>query len=116
MSLLDKAVYIGIAVFYNLFVHHLINSFYKDLPFDEKFNKSTTFIFMAGIFGIVLSKILLKEGHQYTTSVMSMGFGIGGCLLMLTAIFVNWENLSDDIKLCISAFLFTSTKSYLYDA
>lgn len=106
MSFFDKAVYISIAIFYNLFVHHLVNSFYKTLPFEEKFNKSTTFIFIAGIFGIVLSKIFLKDEQSYTNSVLSMGFGIGGILLMLTAVWVNWENLSDDIKLCLSAFAF----------
>lgn len=101
MNLLDKTVYTGVAIFYNLFVHHLVNSFYKSLPYEEKLNKSTTFIFIAGIVGVILAKLFSKD-----RSVLSTGFNIGGVLLLLTAIFVSWENISDDIKLCISACLF----------
>jgi hypothetical protein len=114
MNYFDKGIYISIAIFYNLFIHHLVNMSYRDLPYDEKFEKSTTFLFVAGIAAIVLSKIILQDNKKYTDSILSMGFGVGGSLLVLTAIFVNWENLSDDIRLCSSAVLFSIIVWYAY--
>lgn len=113
----DKFVYIGIAIGYNLFTHHITNLFYKDLPFEEKFDKSTTFIFVAGIFGIVLSKLLQNPNKKFTESVLCMGFFIGGLMLIITSMWVNWDNLSDDIRLIVAIGVFGCILwyAYLYD-
>jgi hypothetical protein len=105
MGLLNLGIYIGIAVFYNIFVHHLTSTLYKDVPYEEKFKKSVTMIFVSGIVAIVASKLLLKDDQKYKNSVVSMGLGIGGGLLILTSVFANWEYVSGEIKLMISGAL-----------
>lgn len=102
MGLLNLGIYVSIAIFYNIFIHHLTSTLYKDAPYEEKFRKSVTMIFIAGIVGIVASKLLLKDDQQYKNSVVSMGLGIGGGLLILTSVFANWEYVSGEIKLILS--------------
>jgi len=115
MVLLDIFVYTTIAISYNIFVHHLATTIYKDLPFDEKYNKSLVFIFIAGLIGIVVSKLILKKGSEYTKSVVSMGLGIGGAILIVTSIITNWNNLADEIRLFLSALVFGVLVYYFYN-
>lgn len=112
MNLFDKSVYITIAICYNLFIHHIVNIMYKDLPFDEKFDKSISFIFVAGILAIVLSKLIQKD--SFTESVLCMGFFIGGVLLVLTSLWVNWDNLSDEMRMVLSISVFGAILWYAY--
>lgn len=112
MNLFDKSVYITIAICYNLFIHHIVNIMYKDLPFDEKFDKSISFIFIAGILAIVFSKLIQKD--SFTESVLCMGFFIGGLLLIITALWVNWDNLSDEMRMILSISVFGTILWYAY--
>ena len=112
MNLFDKSVYITIAICYNLFIHHIVNIMYKDLPFDEKFDKSISFIFIAGILAIVFSKLIQKDA--FTESVLCMGFFIGGLLLIITALWVNWDNLSDEMRMILSISVFGTILWYAY--
>src|SRR3972149_6326672 len=93
MSLLNVGIYTCIAVLYNIFVHNITSAMYRNEVYEEKFKKSVTILFIAGIAGIVASKLLYKN------SVVSMGLCIGGALLILTSIFANWEHVSSEIKL-----------------
>lgn len=112
MNLFDKGVYITIAICYNLFIHHVTNVLYKDLPFDEKFDKSITFIFVAGIFAIVVSKLIQKD--SFSDSVLCMGFFIGGILLILTSMWANWDHMNDDMRIIISIIIFSGILWYAY--
>ena len=113
MNILDKSVFVSIAIIYNIFVHYITNLLYKNQPYEDKFESSTTFIFCAGVFALVLSKLLNKK-TKYTESVLSMGLCLGGILLILTALCVNWNNIPDNIKLFISGSAFFSIIYYAY--
>ena len=106
MSILDISVYITIAISYNLFVHHLATILYRNMNYKEKFDSTTTFIFIMGIIGIVISKLILKPEDIYSESVISMCLGLGGILLILTSVIVNWNEMSDDMRLIISTCIF----------
>lgn len=112
MNLFDKGVYIVIAICYNLFIHHVTNVMYKDLPFDEKFDKSVIFLFVAGIFAIVVSKLIQKD--SFSESVLCMGFFVGGILLILTSMWVNWDHMNDDMRIIISIIIFSGILWYAY--
>lgn len=113
-KIINASIIFAIAISYNLFVHHLASMLYRETPYEEKYNKTITFVFISGIIGIILSKLLLKKGQTYHDSVVSMGLGIGGVLLIITSILANWTNMSDDIKLCISALMFGGLIWYFY--
>ena len=117
MSILDITVYITIAISYNLFIHHLATILYKDLPFEERFDSSIMFIFIMGIVGLVISRIIIGTNKEVEMkdSVLSMGFGIGGLLLVLTAIIVSWEKMSDDLRLIISTGVFVGLVYVFYN-
>lgn len=117
MNLFDKSIYVSIGICYNLFVHNVINLLYKDNSFDEKFEKSTNALFIAGIIGIIISKLVQPPNKAFSESILSMGFFVGGVLLILTGVWVNWDNLSDDIKLyfCFIVFGVVLYYSYKYE-
>lgn len=115
MSILDITVYSAIAISYNLFIHHLATILYKDLPFEERFDSSIMFIFIMGIVGLVIARIIINPDMRLSESVLSMGFGIGGLLLVLTAIVVSWEKMSDDLRLIISTGIFVGLVWVFYN-
>ncbi len=115
MGFLNTIVIIVIAICYNLFIHYIPNVIFSGMPFDDKYNKTLYFIFVAGLVGIVISKLLVKEGQEYKKSVVSMGLSVGGFLLLITALITNWENMGDGIKLLISGGLFLAIVYYGYN-
>ncbi len=118
MGLLNITVSTSIAILYNLFVHHMSSIMFKDYAYEEKINKSVIFILIAGIMGVVMSNLLFDSK---STSVISSGLWLGGILLIITSIFVNWQTLSDDIKLLmigatLVALIYYSKKTLEYEA
>lgn len=104
MGLLNITVSTMIAILYNFFVHYLTSTMFKNAAYEEKINRSIIFILIAGVIGVVMSKLLFdspkkKKSKEKKTSVVSNGLWLGGILLIVTSIFVNWQTLSDDIKL-----------------
>jgi hypothetical protein len=92
----------------------------KDATYEEKVNKSVIFILIAGIMGVVMSNLLFDSNVKKGTSVISNGLWLGGILLIITAIFVNWQSLSDDIKLImigvtLVALIYYSKRSLEYE-
>lgn len=106
MGITNAALYISIALFYNIFVHTFTSILYKDEPFKDKYEKTTVMLLIAGIFALVLARFMSTNDVEYKNYVVSMGLGIGGLLLILTSIFANWENIEEELKVGISgAFL-----------
>lgn len=115
--MLNIIVYSSIAVLFNIFAHNLTSRLYENLGYQEKYQKTVTTLFIIGIFGIIMSKLVLKDNQQYNKSVVSMGLSIGGVLLIITAILANWENIEDDIRIVISGLAFVTLIyiAYKYD-
>lgn len=103
-----------IAVTYNIFIHQMISTGFQSYSYEHRMEYGMTVIFMAGIVGVVLAKVLLKKNEKLSDSIISMGFMIGGILLLLTAVMVNWDNISDDIRLFITGLLFCGVVYYFY--
>lgn len=114
MNIIDIISFLVIAISYNIFVHQVVTSLYRSYSYEEKIDYGIAFIFLAGFVGIILSKLLLKEEDTYSTSVVSMGLLVGGGLLIGTAILINWENISDDVRLFLTTILFISLVCYFY--
>jgi hypothetical protein len=104
MGLLNITMSTMIAILYNLFVHHLTSSLFKNNDYEDKINKSIILLLISGTLAVVMSKLLFtpnnsKNKKQKNTYVVSNGLWLGGILLIVTSIFVNWQDLSEDIKL-----------------
>lgn len=108
MGFMDLCVYVIIAVCYNLFIHQVTSMLYKDCTYDEKYKKSLTFLFIAGLAAIIVAKSSIKK------QIVSIGLTLGGAILILTSIIVNWKNMTDEIKLCMSAVGFGIVIWYFY--
>jgi hypothetical protein len=81
---------------------------FKNNSYEEKINKSIIFLLVSGILGVVMSNILFlpkkkrkdkNEKKKNKQSIVGNGLWLGGILLIVTSIFVNWQSMSDDIKL-----------------
>jgi len=112
MGLLNITVSTSIAILYNIFVHHMTSIMLKDATYEEKVNKSVVFILIAGIMGVVMSNLLFEDDTKKGASVISNGLWLGGILLIISAIFVNWQSLSDDIKLVMIGVTFVALIYY----
>lgn len=95
MKLLNITVSTSIAILYNLFVHHIISMLVRNMNYEDKVSRSTTFILISGVVGVVMSKLLFDN----KSLVVKNGLWLGGILLIVTSIFVNWQTMNDEIKL-----------------
>ena len=97
----------GIALFYNIFVHGVASTIYSDQSFAQKFKNTTVFILIVGILSLALGIYFLRS-HGYN-SIVSKGISLGGALLIATAIFVNWDQMTDLVRLFLSGLLLFGT-------
>lgn len=100
--MLDKIITILIIIMYNLFVHHLASMIFKNLSLEKKYTKSVILILVMGIIGIILGNMLKSN------IVISNGLFYGGCILIVTGVIINWNKMTDQLKLILSGGLLIS--------
>lgn len=98
--MLDKFIILSIAIVLNMFVHHMSSVLYKDLPFEKKSKNNAMFLLVLGIFGIILSKLLINN------KIISNGVLYGSVLIEITVLFMYWTNSTDEMKLILSGLVF----------
>jgi len=96
MKIIDGIVSFSIAIIYNMFIHHFISMICKDLSYEEKYYRSLSFVFITGIFALIVSKIYVKH------NTVKKGLFYGGLLLIITGIFTNWTGMTEQLKLIVS--------------
>lgn len=99
---------------YNIFLHNAANIIYKDLPFDEKQSKIILFLIVCGILGIILSEYLLAKKRFFENETVMSGFWYGGIILTVSTIGLNWNIMSDDMKLYLMGIIFICIIIYTY--
>lgn len=99
MGFFDGVLYISVALLYNLLIHNLASISYRDLPYNEKLSNSTIMLILFGGIGILVSKLINERNKELRNSFVSKGLYLGGILLILTAIFANWDKITEEIKL-----------------
>lgn len=106
MGLIDNLIYIAIALVYNLFVHNLASISYKDLQYEEKHKNTIIMLVLFGAMAIIISKFIKEKNTKYANEYVSKGLLYGGILLLLTAIYANWEYMTEEIKLLLIVLIF----------
>lgn len=86
-----------------MFTHHMASVMYKDLPFDQKNINTITLLIISGVVGIVLGKLILSKDKELKNSSVENGLTYGGWILIITALFVKWQNTTDGLKLILTA-------------
>ena len=99
MGFFDTALIISIALMYNLLIHNIASLSYKELQFEEKNLNTTVLIILFGGLGILIAKILKERNPELDESFVGKGLYYGGMLLIVTSIFANWNNISEELKL-----------------
>ncbi|ARF09543.1 hypothetical protein Indivirus_1_166 [Indivirus ILV1] len=99
MGFFDIVLYISVALLYNLLIHSLASISYRDLPYNEKLANSTIMLILFGGIGILISKLIDERNKELKNSFVSKGLYFGGILLIVTAIFANWDKITEEIKL-----------------
>ena len=107
--MLDTIISISIGVFQNVFVHHFASILFKNHPYTEKHNKMTSLFFVLGILSVTIGKLIIHD-----KKLISKGITIGGFLLIITSIMINWKYLSDGVKLIIFGLCFGGIIWYAY--
>jgi hypothetical protein len=75
---------------------------YKELSYDDKFSKSITLLIVAGVFGIILGKVILVKDHNFKNGIIDKGLCYGGWILIGTALLANWNTSTDGLKLIVT--------------
>lgn len=114
MGFLNAGIYISVAVMYNIFVHHLTSTLYKNLEYKDKYTKTSILLVVAGIAGIVISKFMNDKKNKYRNPVVGSGLFLGGIFLILTTILANWDVMGDHIKLMGSGGILLAIVWYSY--
>lgn len=99
MTFFDIVLYVSIAFVYNLFIHNLASISYKNLQYNEKHECTIVMLVIFGVLGVVISKFVIESNKKYKNSVVSNGLKYGGILLLITAMFANWDNIAGEMKL-----------------
>lgn len=115
MGFIDTALIISIAISYNLLIHMIASLSYRDLQFEEKNMNTIVLLILFGGIGILISKVLVDKNKELSDSYVSKGLYYGGILLILTAIFANWENIAEEVKLLAIAGIFGGLIWYGYN-
>lgn len=102
MSVIDNIIIITIAIVFNMFTHYMASVMFKDYPFQEKYNMSVTLLFICGIMGLVIGKLVINE-NKYKNNVVSNGLYHGGIILIISGLLLNWNDMNDVIKLTVTA-------------
>ena len=102
MGIASTSLTIAIAIIYNIFVHHLTSMMYRDNAYEQKFSNTLTTLFVAGVAGVVIGKVFLPGSKSYNNPAVNQGFFVGGLLLIVTSLFVNWENMGEEVRLVMT--------------
>lgn len=118
MNFTDISLVAAIAIVYNIFVHHVASIASKDMQYDDKYNQTVVIVVVFGGLGILLSKIMEKENEKKKGkseyNYIINGLYYGGILLMLTAIFVNWGSMVDEMQLFLIGAVLVGLVWYSY--
>lgn len=111
---MDILLYSGIAMMINFVAHHITSMSYRDLPFEERQNRSMVMLIILGLAIMILEKTLLQE-DKYNNPAVNKGLLIGGLLLIGTGILTNWSNMVDEMRLFISGLCLGGLIYYAYN-
>ena len=114
MGFIDTVLFISIVFTYNLLINLLASQAYSELQYEEKMVNTSIFLILFGAIGILISKVIHERNKQLQESFVTKGLYYGGILLIITAIFANWENISQEIKLLAIAGIFGGLIWYGY--
>lgn len=85
-----------VALIYNMFFHQLANTFYKELPVEQKYANSVIMLAIIGIVGLVIN---IKYASGLTSKEVSRGINLGSFLLLLSATINGWNVMNDLTRL-----------------
>jgi len=97
-----------------MFFHRLANILYTDLVYEERYNNTIAFLFLIGIMGMVLGKIIDSKLQKYSNIIVSKGIFMGGCLLILSVVINNWHYMEEVSKLLALGGIFGICIMYAY--
>ncbi|AYV78405.1 MAG: hypothetical protein Edafosvirus12_4 [Edafosvirus sp.] len=104
--LYDALFAIPIAIIYDVLCYKIADVSFKDLPYKDKFQNTLTFLFVAGLIAIIIGQTLFKTNSNYKNPILQKGFVLGGILLIIYTILMNWDKMTDENKLLIIVIIF----------
>ncbi len=106
MKIVDIILYVSIALMYNIIVHNIASVAYKDQQYEEKHTNTIIMLILFGGIGIIISKLLTTKFPSYDNVYLNYGLYYGGILLILTAVFSNWNKITEEMKFIVLGLLF----------
>lgn len=114
MSFNDIIFAIPIATIFNVFVYKISDIMYKDYQCKERYQKSATTLFVAGIIGIIIAQTVFNKKNKLNNRAVRFGLLGGSCLIIFYSVIKNWDLLDDVTKLIIFGILFSIIIAWSY--
>lgn len=91
---------------YVVLVNKSISLFLSDLTYSEKFQQSMLIIFMIAILSLALAYTVFSSHELYKNNIIKIGLTVGGIWIMFHSLFINWNNINEEIKLLVIGVIF----------
>ena len=102
MGLLWDLVFsIPLGIIYTIFFQKLGDIMFCNLPYNDKYQKYLTFLFLAGVIGIVLAQTIFTYNKTFKNQIIKHGLIIGGIILILYPTLTYWDKMTDETKLLV---------------
>lgn len=94
------------SIVYVILVDKSINLYLGNLPYKERFQQSMLIILIIAIFGISLALTIFNNNQFFKNNIIKLGLIFGNIWIIFSSLFINWNIISDEIKLLIIGIIF----------
>ena len=91
---------------YVITVNKSLNVYLSDLTYSDRFQQSTLIIFMIALLSLTLAYTIFDSNENYKNNIIKMGLIFGAIWIMFHSLFINWDIISEQIKLLVVGVLF----------
>jgi hypothetical protein len=110
-NIINHSVILSTSIIYNSFFYQIINILYKNIPFEEKKNKSVILLVIGGIIGIVLTNLHFEQiDNDYKP--IKLGIRYGSYFLLVSTFINYYELMNNETRLFFTISIFSSIIYY----
>lgn len=114
MGLAGLIYSIPLGIIYSVFIQKFSDVMFANLPYNDKYQKSSIFLFLAGIIGIVLAQTIFTYNRTFKNEIIKEGLVIGGIILILYPTLTYWDKMTNETKLIVIGIAFGALLWYSY--
>jgi len=114
MNFYDIIYFVVLGFMYILLVNKLVEVVYKNSPAKIRIQNELATYFIIGVISIIMAETVFSKYTRFNNQIVRKALIFGGSLMILYSTLINWDKLSEEIKLLIFVVVFISIIWYAY--